>query len=153
MIDPDGIPQLSAGSVAQVAADAQALLEQGALLTESGASLASVWAGLPGVFATPDTADVVEAVWPVRTITTSVGADVRVIGGALQTYADAVGPIAAALSELKAQAFAFRASVQGQQDWTRDGDRVDAHNRLIAGVNTQVAALSDAERACANQTG
>ncbi len=28
---------------------------------------------------------------------------------------------------------------------------MDAHNRLIAGVNTQVAALGDAERACANQ--
>ncbi|MFN2495947.1 MAG: DUF6177 family protein [Pseudonocardiaceae bacterium] len=80
----------------------------------------------------------------------SVGADLEAAGRVLGTYASELRAIKARLEALRAEAGAFVQSVQGEDDWTEDGDKVDRNNQLVGAVNAAVADFDAAQRRCAS---
>ncbi|MFF4156586.1 hypothetical protein [Streptomyces sp. NPDC001678] len=74
--------------------------------------------------------------------------DLEKVSGALSTYASEIRPLAKKLGDLKDEAVAFVASVEGDDHWRRDKKKVDHNNSLWRSVNATVAAFTDAERSC-----
>ena len=68
------------------------------------------------------------------------------VADALDTLASEIRPLVKRLARLKADAFTFVASVEGDDDWTEDEDKVDRHQQLWDDVNASVAAFQEAER-------
>ncbi|MDG9718721.1 hypothetical protein [Streptomyces sp. DH24] len=70
---------------------------------------------------------------------------------ALDTYAAEAAPLAKRLAELQEDAKAFAASVEGDDDWTEDEDKVRRNEELINEVTAIHLAFQEAERRAANK--
>lgn len=149
MINPAEIPQIP-GDMDVLAAHGESLRTVGSNLGWTSLAVDSTWQGLAPVYDAPEAWQLLAATGPVRTTGYDVGADVGVVGRAIITYADEVRPIQAQLQSLQSQATSFVDSVEGDDDWNEDGDKVDEHNSLLTQVNAAVAAWMDAQRTCAN---
>lgn len=149
MINPGGIPQIE-GDLGAVAAHGQTLQTTGGDVTDTGADVHAAWQGLSGVYEAPEAGELLTAMVPVRSGAASAGAKVTGVGAALVTYAEEVAPIKAELASLQGQAQGFLNSVSGDDDWDKDGDKVDEHNQLLGAVSSAVAAWMEAQRRCAN---
>ena len=149
MINPGEIPQIP-GDMDVLAAHGESLRTAGSNLGWTSLAVDSTWQGLAPVYDAPEAWQLLAATGPVRTTGYDVGADVGVVGRAIITYADEVRPIQAQLQSLQSQATSFVDSVEGDDDWNEDGDKVDEHNSLLTQVNAAVAAWMDAQRTCAN---
>jgi hypothetical protein len=149
MIHPDEIPQIP-GDMDALAAHAEALTAVGSGFASTGQAIDTTWQGLAGVYRAPEAEQLFAATGPVRTVSASVGEDMRAVGAALAAYAAEVTEIKARLAALKTEAGQFVASVDGDKDWREDDRTVDRHNGLISAVNNQVAAFFEAQRRCAN---
>jgi Contact-dependent growth inhibition CdiA C-terminal domain len=149
MINPGEIPQIP-GDIEAVAAHAATLKSRGKEFGDTGSDVHSTWQGLSAFYSAPEAAELFAATGPVKQKSAAVGADVTAVGAALATYADEVRPIKARLSSLQSEAETFARSVKGDDDWRKDGDKVNQHNGLLSDVNGQVAAWMAAQRTCAN---
>ena len=149
MINPGAIPRFQ-GDVDALEADAGTLKGVGQDVRATGTEVHSTWQGLAGFYEAPEAAQLFAATEPVRSRAGDLGDDVASVAGTLSTYAAEVRPIAARLDTLRAEAAAFVAEVEGDDDWREDGDKVDRHNGLLTQVDQQVLALQDAERTAAN---
>lgn len=149
MINPSEIPQIP-GDMDVLAAHGESLRTVGSNLGWTSLAVDSTWQGLAPVYDAPEAWQLLAATAPVRTTGYDVGADVGVVGRAIVTYADEVRPIQAQLQSLQSQATTFVESVEGDDDWNEDGDKVEEHNGLLTQVNAAVAAWMDAQRTCAN---
>lgn len=149
MIDPGGIPQFD-GEPAQIVAQAQALRAGADAFAATGQDVHGTWQGLAGVYTAPESGQLLAATQPVATRSAAVADDAGRVAGALATFAETMTPIKARLEQLRAEARSFVASVEGDDDWTDDGDKVDAHNAMLSEVGSLVAEWQAAERACAN---
>jgi len=149
MINPGEIPQIP-GDIEAVAAHAATLKSQGKEFGDTGSDVHSTWQGLSAFYSAPEAAQLFAATGPVKQKSVAVGADVTAVGAALATYADEVRPIKARLASLHSEAEAFVKSVRDDDDWRKDGDKVNQHNGLLSDVNGQVAAWMAAQRTCAN---
>jgi hypothetical protein len=149
MINPGEIPQIP-GDMDALAAHAEALTAVGSGFASTGQAIDTTWQGLAAVYQAPEAEQLFAATGPVRTVSASVGEDMRAVGAALAVYAAEAKEIKARLVALKTDAEQFVASVDGDKDW-RDNDKtVDRHNGLISAVNIQVAAFFEVQRRCAN---
>nr|WP_246212210.1 hypothetical protein [Streptomyces abyssomicinicus] len=73
------------------------------------------------------------------------------VSSALSSYATEVRPLVDRLRQLKAEATTFVASVEDDDEWEYDGDKVEEHNRIRDDITATVAAFWAAERACHNK--
>ena len=149
MIDPDGIPQYD-GEPGQIVAQAQAMRAGADAFAATGQDVHGTWQGLAGVYTAPESGQLLAATQPVATRSAALADDVGRVAGALVTFAETMTPIKARLEQLRAEARSFVSSVEGDDDWTDDGDKVDAHNAMLSEVGSLVAEWQAAERACAN---
>lgn len=149
MIDPGAIPQVG-GDLEAVTAAGGRLKSQGRAVSDTGADVHSTWQRLASVYVAPETGDLLAATAPVQSRSAAVGGRLEQVGAALVAYADEVRPIKAQLEGLRSSASRFVSSVQGEDDWRSDGDKVDEHNALLSGVSSAVAAWMEAQRRCAN---
>lgn len=149
MIDPSGIPQYD-GEPAQIIAQAQAMRAGADAFAATGQDVHGTWQGLAGVYTAPESGQLLAATQPVATRSAELADDVGRVAGALVTFAETMTPIKSRLEQLQAEARSFVASVEGDDDWTEDGDKVDAHNAMLSEVGSLVAEWQAAERACAN---
>jgi len=149
VIQPDQIPQIP-GDIDVVATHGQTLKTKGKEFSDTGLDVHTTWQGLAAFYSAPEAATLFAATVPVQTKAADVGTGVVGVGGALVTYADTVRPIQARLASLKADAEVFRASVDGDDDWDSDQDKVDKNNDLLSRVNAELAAWQAAQRDCAN---
>jgi hypothetical protein len=149
VINPGAIPRFQ-GNADALEADASSLKGVGQGVRDTGADVHATWQGMAAFYEAPEAARLFVATEPVRARADDFGADVEAVAGALSTYAAEVRPIAQRLEQLRAEAQSFVASVEGDDDWREDGDKVDRHNDLLGQVDGQVLALQDAERSAAN---
>lgn len=149
MINPGAIPRFQ-GDVDALEADASRLDGVGSGVRDTGTEVHSTWQGLSAFYEAPEAAGLFAATGPVRSRAADLGDDVQSVARTLTSYAGEVRPIALRLEQLRAEATAFVQSVAGDDDWQKDGDRVDRHNGLLREVDQQVLALQDAERTAAN---
>lgn len=149
MINPAEIPQIP-GDMDALAEHARSLTSTGRAFASTGARVHSTWQGLAAVYDAPEAGQLLAATQPVSQVSSTVGANVETVAGALSTYAATVKPIKARLEALRAQAQTFVNSVHGDDDWRSDEGKVNQHNQLLSQVNDAVAQWMDAQRTCAN---
>ncbi|WP_157749187.1 ADP-ribosyltransferase [Jatrophihabitans sp. GAS493] len=119
-------------------------------IRRAGQDVRASWRGLAEFYLGPDSATLLAAMVPVVAGTEAFGADLAIVGRALQNYADEVRPIAGTLVSLRRQAEAFEGRTSKDAEWNHDQANVDENNRLVHGVNAAVVLLEAAERRCAN---
>jgi hypothetical protein len=152
MINPGEIPQIP-GDIEAVARHGGTLQSEGKSFGSTGSDVHSTWQGLSAFYSAPEAAQLFAATGPVKQKTEAVGSDIAAVGTALVTYADEVRPIKARLASLQSEAQTFVTSVNGDDDWRKDGDKVNHNNQLLSDVNGQLAAWMAAQRSCANAIG
>jgi hypothetical protein len=152
MINPGEIPQIP-GDIEAVARHGGTLQTEGKSFGSTGSDVHSTWQGLSAFYSAPEAAELFAATGPVKQKTEAVGSDIAAVGTALVTYAEEVRPIKARLASLQSEAQTFVGSVAGDDDWRKDGDKVDHNNQLLSDVNGQVSAWMAAQRKCANTIG
>ncbi|MFJ5291049.1 hypothetical protein [Streptomyces sp. NPDC088348] len=147
LIVPSGIPQFT-GHLDQLDSDALALSAEAVLFRTSGASVHSTFQGLSAFYKAPEAEQLFATTGPVATKSDSIADDLERAASALSAYSAEVRPVVARLKSLKADAIAFVDSVQGDEHWRRDQDKVDHNNDLWHDVNAAEDAFTSAERAC-----
>lgn len=150
LIIPSGIPQFT-GNVDTLVSDARTMASDAKLFRDSGASVHSTFQGLQACYKAPEAEKLFATTAPVATKADAFASDLEKVSGALSTYATEIRPLAKKLSDLKDEAIAFVASVEGDDHWRRDKKKTDHNNSLWRSVNSTVAAFHDAERACYNK--
>lgn len=149
MISAGGIPTID-GDLDALASHAREISTVGVAFAGTGEQVHATWQGLSAVYDAPEAGQLVAATGPVRSVSASVGADFESAGRTLGSYAAEIRDIKARLDALRAEAGAFEQSVQGDDNWTEDGAKVDRNNQLIGAVNAAVADFDAAQRRCAN---
>jgi hypothetical protein len=163
-IDPSAIPgdnlrpdmvEIAAGEIKSIGDD----------VSDQGGVVVSTWQRLANHYEAPEAGTLFGVMDPVKTNAETFGNNVDRVSSALKTYAAEVEPIKAELAKIKAEAYAFVASIAGgvekttfsragaietTVEWHEDQDSVDANNDLIRRVNAQMVLLWAAERKCAN---
>jgi Tuberculosis necrotizing toxin len=163
-IDPSAIPgdnlrpdmvEIAAGEIKAIGDD----------VSDQGGVVVSTWQRLANHYEAPEAGTLFGVMDPVKTNAETFGNNVDRVSSALKTYAAEVEPIKAELAKIKAEAYAFVASIAGgvekttfsragaiktTVEWHEDQDSVDANNDLIRRVNAQMVLLWAAERKCAN---
>jgi Tuberculosis necrotizing toxin len=134
-------------------------------VSDQGGVVVSTWQRLANHYEAPEAGTLFGVMDPVKTNAETFGNNVDRVSSALSTYAAEVEPIKAELAKIKAEAYAFVASIAGgvekttcsragaiktTVEWHEDQDSVDANNDLIRRVNAQMVLLWAAERKCAN---
>ncbi|WPW30468.1 hypothetical protein P6B95_25920 [Streptomyces atratus] len=77
--------------------------------------------------------------------------DIESLADALDTFIFEAKPHADRLGQLKLDAFTFVDSVRGDDDWTEDQSKTDAHQALMDGVAAAREGFQEAERNAANK--
>jgi hypothetical protein len=163
-IDPSAIPgdnlrpdmvEIAAGEIKSIGDD----------VSGQGGVVVSTWQRLANHYEAPEAGTLFGVMDPVKTNAETFDNNVDRVSSALSTYAAEVEPIKAELARIKAEAYAFVASIAGgvekttfsragaintTMEWHEDQDSVDANNDLIRRVNAQMVLLWAAERKCAN---
>ncbi|WP_328538103.1 hypothetical protein [Streptomyces sp. NBC_00344] len=147
LIIPSGIPQFT-GDLDQLETDTLALTAEAVLFRTSGASVHSTFQGLSAFYKAPEAEQLFATTAPVATKADSFADDLETAASALSAYSTEVRPLVARLKSLKGDALSFVDSVQGDDHWHRDQDKVDHNNDLWHDVNAAVAAFQAAEVTC-----
>lgn len=112
LVDPDGIPGADL-DLAAVSSAASTISGGGDSLRTVADEIPGRWHALAGVYEAPESGQVLALMDPVVADTHTIGAAARGVAKALDTYAsDAAGP-KRQLDDLRVEAAAFRARVQG----------------------------------------
>ncbi|MFC5916222.1 hypothetical protein [Streptomyces pulveraceus] len=88
---------------------------------------------------------------PVMDTADGFAADIESLADALDTFIHEAKPHADRLKQLKLDAIGFVDSVRGDDDWTEDQKKTDAHQALMDDVAAACAAFQEAERSAANK--
>ncbi|MGW8730877.1 hypothetical protein ACWGNF_33140 [Streptomyces sp. NPDC055808] len=80
--------------------------------------------------------------------TAAFAGDLEQVSGALSAYSEEVRPLAKKLEDLQRQAYAFTASIEGDDHWRRDEKRRDRNDGLKDEANATLQAFYEAETAC-----
>ncbi|MEY9211664.1 DNA/RNA non-specific endonuclease [Thermobifida halotolerans] len=120
-------------------------------IAQAGHDIKTSWSGLEGHYLAPESEELLAAVDPVADDGDTMDDRITTVGQALIDFAEEIRPLLARWKSLKADAETMADQItEAGEDWTKDEDRVEAHNQLnddLAAVQTDYQA---AERECAN---
>lgn len=149
-----------------IEAGAGKLRTVGSQVSTQGGTVLTSWQKISASYDAPEENTLFQAMNPVKTAAEKVGTDTGSAATALETFAEEVRAIKAAVAQIRQEAAAFKADVAGgvevtsynwktgtssyTQDWHEDQASVDKNNALISRTNDQQEALWKAERTCAN---
>ncbi|WP_030546052.1 hypothetical protein [Streptomyces albus] len=149
MIEPGMIPQYT-GDWGQLEKDIAALRRQAGGIRGAGGDVHSRFQGVSAHYQAPEAGQLLSSTLPVKTTADEFADDIEALAKALETFASEAKPHADRLKQFKQKAFAFVDSVAGDDDWTDDQDKVDAHQALMDGVAAAREGFQEAERKAAN---
>jgi len=149
MIDPDKIPQFT-GDCDDLDTDASALSGDAASVRTTGSSVHTTFQGLSAHYQAPEAVRLFATTKPVETRADAMADDIEKVSAALGSYATEVRPLAEKLKQLKIDAQTFVTSVEGDDEWQYDEDKVTRHNDLTSQVSETVGKFWEAERRAAN---
>nr|WP_202426467.1 hypothetical protein [Streptomyces sp. HUCO-GS316] len=101
---------------------------------------------LEAFYTAPEAADLFATTRPVMDEADVFATKLETVADALDAYSLEARPLAERLEQLKADAFAFVDSVEGDDDWTEDEEKVHRNDRLIDDVTATKLAFEEAER-------
>ncbi|MFB7846203.1 hypothetical protein ACFC34_04070 [Streptomyces sp. NPDC056053] len=125
-----------------------ALSGHGAKIAGAAGDVHRSFGGLRAFYRAPEAEQLFATTGPVAAKGQSLSSDLCVIAGALGTYSDDAFPLVEKLKELKRDAVAFRVKVDGDDEWSEDGDLVEENNRRRGEIAEVWAAFQEVERAC-----
>ncbi|MZE80495.1 hypothetical protein GTY57_27095 [Streptomyces sp. SID5475] len=149
MIEPGMIPQYT-GDWGQLEKDIAALRKKAGGIRGAGSDVHSRFQGVSAHYKAPEAGQLLSSTLPVKTTADEFADDIEALAKALETFVSEAKPHADRLKQLKQKAFAFVDSVEGDDDWTDDQDKVDAHQALMDGVAAAREGFQEAERKAAN---
>ncbi|WP_369216040.1 hypothetical protein [Streptomyces flavofungini] len=150
MIDPAGIPQFH-GSWEELAKDVSSLRDDAIGIRNGGADIHSRFQMLGAYYTAPEAEDLFATTQPVMDEADTFATRLETVADALDTFAAEARPLAEKLESLRSSAEKFAASVEGDDDWTDDGDKTARNNGLWADVNATRSAFQDAENRAATK--
>ncbi|WJV46470.1 hypothetical protein [Streptomyces flavofungini] len=150
MIEPAGINQFT-GNFEQLEKDISALRSDAIGIRNGGSDVHSRFQMLGAYYVAPESHDLFASTQPVMDGADSFATALESVADALETYAAEARPLAKRLESLRDQAAAFVKSVEGDDDWTYDGDKTDRNRELRDQVSETEAAFRAAERRAAGK--
>ncbi|WP_169801302.1 hypothetical protein [Streptomyces kanamyceticus] len=150
MIEPGGIPQFT-GNFEQLDKDISGLRSDAIGIRNGGADVHSRFQMLGAYYTAPEAEDLFATTQPVMDKADTFATDLETVADALDTFAAEARPLAKKLETLRDDARTFADSVEGDDDWTYDGDKTDRNNELVDGVAEAESAFRAAERRAASK--
>ncbi|MEU6391743.1 hypothetical protein [Streptomyces sp. NPDC046939] len=150
LIGPSGIPHFI-GDLATLDTDVTNLTTHAGEFRSAGSDVHTEFQGLSAFYKAPEADQLFATTLPVKTKTDAFADDLEQVATALSAYSTEVQPLVKKLETLKADATAFVNSVNGDDDWRKDQDKVDHNNDLWHDVNHTVTAFQAAERTAYNK--
>jgi hypothetical protein len=150
VIVPAGIPQFT-GDFEQLEKDVTGLRKDATGIRNNGSDIHSRFQMLEAFYIAPEADDLFATTQPVMDKAETFATKLETVADALDTYAAEGAPLAKRLTELQEDAKVFAASVEGDDDWTEDEDKVRRNEELINGVTATQLAFQEAERRAANK--
>ncbi|MCK8680967.1 hypothetical protein [Streptomyces lichenis] len=149
MISPGGIP-LYTGDFGELAKAVESLRSDAIGIRSGGRDAHSRFQAVAAYYVAPESDQLLASTQPVMDKADEFAGAIESLADALETFAAEAKPHADRLKELKQQAFAFVRSVDGDDDWTEDKEKVDKHEALLDDVAVARAGFKEAERDAAN---
>jgi hypothetical protein len=150
VIDPGGIPQYT-GDFSTLSKAVTALRKHAIGIRNAGQDVHSRFQATAAYYKAPEADQLLSSTQPVMDTADEFAGDIESLADALDTFVSEAKPYADRLKHLRDKAIAFVDSVEGEDDWTKDQDKVDAHKALMDGVAAAVAGFEEAERNAANK--
>ncbi|MCN9239911.1 hypothetical protein NGF19_03765 [Streptomyces sp. RY43-2] len=150
MINPGEIPQYT-GDFDKLSTAVTALRTHAIGIRNKGQDVHSRFQATAAYYKAPEADQLFSSTQPVMDTADDFAADIESLADALDTFISEAKPYAKRLERLKEKAIAFVGSVEGDDDWTDDQDKVDAQKALMDGVAVAVAGFQEAERTAATK--
>ncbi|MFD7497957.1 hypothetical protein ACFV8T_37385 [Streptomyces sp. NPDC059832] len=150
MIEPGGIPQYT-GDFGQLEKAASALRTHATGIRNGGKDIHSRFQATAAYYKAPEAEKLFSSTRPVMDTADEFAGNIESLADALDTFIHEAKPHADRLKQLKLDAIGFVDSVRGDDDWTQDEKKTDAHQALMDGVDAARAAFQEAERNAANK--
>lgn len=149
-IVPSGIPQFT-GDLDSLDHDTALLHAEAGAFRDAGAGIHSHFQGAAAFYKAPEAEQLFATTAPVATKTATFAGQLEKVSGALSAYSQEVRPLAKKLEDLQRQAYAFTASIAGDEHWRRDETKRDRNDALKHEVQATLEAFYAAEIACHNK--
>ncbi|MEW2293482.1 hypothetical protein ABZ719_12335 [Streptomyces sp. NPDC006743] len=150
MIEPGGIPQYT-GDFGKLSEAVTELRTRAVGIRNDGQDVHSRFQATAAYYRAPEADQLFSSTQPVMDTADEFAAHIESLADALETFAAQAKPHADRLEELREKAVAFVDSVRGDDDWTKDQDKVDANKALMDDVAAAVEGFQTAERDAANK--
>lgn len=150
MINPSGIPQFT-GDFEQLDKDVSGLRSDAIGIRNGGMDVHSRFQMLGAYYTAPEADDLFATTQPVMDKADTFATDLETVADALDTFSIEARPLAKRLEQLKTDALAFVGSVDGDDDWTEDEDKVHRNKELVDDVTATQLAFQEAERRAASK--
>ncbi|WP_018565597.1 hypothetical protein [Streptomyces sp. PsTaAH-124] len=150
MIEPGRIPQYT-GDFAKLSKAVSQLRTRAVGIRNDGQDVHSRFQATAAYYKAPEADQLLSTTRPVMDTADEFAAHIESLADALETFAAEAKPHADRLKELREKASTFVDSVRGDDDWTKDQDKIDAHDALMDGVAEAVDGFQTAERDAANK--
>ncbi|MFE0721023.1 hypothetical protein ACFW23_08730 [Streptomyces rochei] len=150
MINLSGIPQFT-GDFDQLDKDVSGLRRDAIGIRNGGSDVHSRFQMLGAFYTAPEAETLFATTQPVMDRADAFAAKLESVADALDTFSIEARPLAKRLDQLKTDALAFVSSVENDDDWTDDEDKVDENRRLINDVTAAQDAFREAERRAATK--
>ncbi|WP_329460911.1 hypothetical protein [Streptomyces sp. NBC_01431] len=131
--------------------DTALLTTEAGAFRDAGAGIHSNFQGVAAFYKAPEAEQLFATTAPVAAKTATFADNLEKVSGALSAYSQEVRPLAKKLEDLQRQAFAFTASIQGDDHWQRDEKKRDRNDGLKNEVQATLQAFYEAEIACHNK--
>ncbi|MFE9574721.1 hypothetical protein ACFYMW_40555 [Streptomyces sp. NPDC006692] len=149
-IVPSGIPQFT-GDLDSLDHDTALLTTEAGAFRDAGAGIHSNFQSVAAFYKAPEADQLFATTAPVAAKTATFAGQLEKVSAALSTYSQEVRPLAKKLEDLQRQAFAFTASIKGDDHWRRDEKKRDRNDGLKNEVQATLQAFYEAEIACHNK--
>jgi hypothetical protein len=150
VINPSGIPQFT-GDFEQLDKDVSGLRSDAIGIRNDGMDVHSRFQMLGAYYTAPEADDLFATTQPVMDKADTFATDLETVADALDTFSIEARPLAKRLEQLKTHALAFVSSVEGDEDWTEDEDKVHRNKELVDDVTATQLAFQEAERRAASK--
>ncbi|MDX3839929.1 hypothetical protein ACSCB1_19980 [Streptomyces europaeiscabiei] len=147
---PEEVPEFT-GNLELLDQNIAGVRSAGTSLKDSGSAIHTRFGGLSAYYKAPEAEALFATTAPVAAKGEEFATELETVASALDTYAAAVGPLKQKFDQLRQDAIAFRAKIEGDDEWRADGDLVEENNNRRSDINAAYAAFQAAERDCYNK--
>ncbi|MFF4095600.1 hypothetical protein ACFYYY_17490 [Streptomyces sp. NPDC001834] len=120
-------------------------------IRNGGKDVHSRFQAMAAYYQAPEADKLFSSTRPVMDTAEEFAGNIEALADALDTFVFEARPHAERLKQLKLDAFTFVDSVRGDDDWTEDQGKTDAHQALMDGVAAAREGFQEAERNAANK--